>query len=373
MRGVPEPKKADNGYWYVHWSDGRRSKRQSLGTRDEKQALSRFAQWLLLDGKDRDVVTEKVDYTVEEAWKRYQDKHVQRAGINQKIVDYSWKNLQGYFGPLLVKQVTQDRIDEYEEKRRAGKISTPASAATIRRELAYLVAALNFAAGPKGKLFPQSHIQSFSLPDSSPPRERWLRIEEVEALLRAAAEGRGDDERLTKIERFIWLAVFTGARKTAILNLKWSQVDFEVGVIDYRDPTLRETKKRRAVVPIAAELRPVLEKAREQRKTEYVLDSPHDGIWAALQIVANRAGLGGSKTKKGKCPEGTGISPHTLRHTAGTLMARAGVSLWDVANILGNTMQVTEKVYSKWTPDNPAATVDRIGVKQNSLVSVDSD
>ncbi len=358
-RGIPEVKRAENGYYYVHWSDGRRSKRQSLGTQDEAQARKTFAHWLLIDGAHRGQA--EAAYTLDQVWSTYLDKHVKRNNVSTTLADYSWQNLKQHFAGLTVAQFTQEQVDRYAERRRTGQIGRKSVSSTVRRELAYLIAAINYCAGPKQKMVAKGDIQPVDLPSASPPRERWLRVEEIKALLDAAARGRLNDGRLTKIERFLWIAVQTGARKSAILNLEWSRVDFETGTIDFNEPGRRQTNKRRAVVPISASLRPVLERAYRERTSVFVLDNNNDSIWAAMQIVVYNAGLGGKPTGKGKAPSGTGISPHTLRHSVATLMARNGVPLWDVANTLGNTLQVTEKVYSKWTPDNPAGTLDRIG------------
>ena len=110
---------------------------------------------------------------------------------------------------------------------------------------------------------------------------------------------------------------------------------------------------------IAAQLKPVLERAFAERESKWVLDSDAD-IWATVQFTAIRAGFSDQKVKKGQKPKSTGISPHVLRHTAATHMARRGVPLWMIANVLGNTLAMTERVYAKWVPENPAGTVDMI-------------
>jgi integrase len=46
------------------------------------------------------------------------------------------------------------------------------------------------------------------------------------------------------------------------------------------------------------------------------------------------------------------VTPHTLRHTAATWMAQAGVPLWEIAGILGNTVQMVETVYGHHSPDH---------------------
>ncbi len=44
-------REAPTGRYYAYWTEGRRSKRKSMGTRDAGVAQERFAQWLLLRGQ----------------------------------------------------------------------------------------------------------------------------------------------------------------------------------------------------------------------------------------------------------------------------------------------------------------------------------
>ncbi len=48
------------------------------------------------------------------------------------------------------------------------------------------------------------------------------------------------------------------------------------------------------------------------------------------------------------------ISPHTLRHTAGTWMAQRAVPLWEIAGFLGQTHERTATLYSHHSPDHLA-------------------
>ncbi len=48
-----------------------------------------------------------------------------------------------------------------------------------------------------------------------------------------------------------------------------------------------------------------------------------------------------------------GVTPYTLRHTAATWMAQAGVSMWEIAGMLGHaTTRMTERVYAKHGPEH---------------------
>lgn len=357
-RGVPRIDVEANGYWYVYWSVGRRSKRESLGTQEEDEALARFAEWLRQGLGERDGgAPAKADYTVAELWGVYDKKRVEEMmEAGAATARYGWKNLSPHFGPLLFSAVDEGSVERYVVTRRLAG----AAPATIRREVATLFAALRFCGSKKGgRLIDATGLDDIDLPPDSEPRDRWLTMPEVQRLLDAAGEQRRGD-RLSRVERFLWLALFTAGRKQALLELTWDRVDFETNTIHLAVPGRQITKKRRASVTIASQLQPILERAFAERTSAHVLDHEADDMWASIQYVAIRAGFSEQKVGRGKSPKSTGISPHVLRHTAATHMARRGVSLFVISKVLGNTVQMVEKVYAKWQNGDPSDTVDHI-------------
>lgn len=339
---APTLKRASNGTIYVHWTENRRSKRVSTRTADMAEAKAFLAQWLLLE---QSVAPVCGDRTVSECWTAYYNRHVLAECASVSTAEWSWKNLDLHFGALHVSEITADVIDQYLAKRRAGKIGKPSADSTIRRELVNLRSALNWCASPKRKLLDPSVVPLFDLPKDGDPRDRWLRTGEIQALLAAASDTRVDG-RLSRCERFLWLALETAARSEAIRQLTWDRVDFEVGVIDYNVPGRRKTKKRRAVVPISKTLMPVLERAYRERKGDSVLDSEAP-VYDSVKRAASRASL-------------EDVSPNVLRHTAATHMARNGTPLWLVAKILGNSIAMVERVYAKHCPDDLRPAVENI-------------
>lgn len=347
---IPKLDKADNGFWYARWSDARRSRRKSMGTQDRAVAEQRFAQWLLIR---HEAPRAERAYVMADIWAVYTAKKGET-----RTKRCSWANLEKHFGNLAPEAVDQDAVDAYVALRAAGRIGQPSATSTCRRELATLIAAMNFCTKRPNALIGPGEMQPITLPPAAKPRDRWLSMAEVQRILDAAREMR-TGERLSRGERFLWIALETAARKQAILDLTWDRVDFDIGVVHFADPTRRETKKRRASVPMSSALRPVLERAYRERTGDLVLDNKAE-VWATVQRAVNRAGLGNGKTPEGSRPVATGISPHTFRHTAATHMARNGVPLWTIANILGNTLSIVEQVYAKWAPSDAERNVDFI-------------
>jgi integrase len=346
----------DNGFYYVHWTDpgprGKRgrSRRESTGQKESTAAQIYFGEWLLARQKTpRDA--EQV-FTVADLWGVYDVKHIQRKVVADDRLYYAWANLKPHFGAWTLSELsdrTDDKVQQYVKKREKGEIGRKSTSPTIRRELGALVACLNWCADPARKLIDPAAIPHIDLPEHGEPNDRWLRTPEIKKLFDAAAEMRRvDKDRLSRLERFLWLAIETAARKEAICELTWDRVDFGVNVIHYDVPGRRRTKKRRASVPISTALRAALERmANETAKMEGLVLG-HD---SDVRHMVERAGL---RARIGH------VTPHVLRHTAATHMARRGVPLWKIAKILGNTLAMVERVYAKHCPDDLREAVDTI-------------
>lgn len=313
-----------SGVYYVHWTDGRRSKRASTHQREASLADAALDEWLKFQGTDAEA---EVTATCADVWLAvYGDKY--RA---------HWRNLDEHFGPVVVTRVTDELEAEYIARRRSGRIGTkPAAPSSITTELALLRASWSRASKAPFKIIPASAVPQLPpLPEGSPPRTRWLRPEELQRLFDATAPS--DGERMSRLHRFLWIARETAARRNAIETLTWAQVDFDDRIIHFNPEGRRQTSKRRASVPMSDALFAVLERAHLERESDYVLDRPTN-IGPSVYLLTRKLGM-------------TDVSAHTLRHTAATYMARSGVSLWIIAQVLGNSVAQVERTYAKYQPD----------------------
>lgn len=311
----PTLARADNGRFYILYRSQGRSCRKSTGTSDERAAQQTFGRWLL---GERDVAPEPVGVTFAEIWPAYVQSHrgtpteLRLRGIEGRLL--------AAFGRSRLKALTQVSCDEYADKR----FLEDAAPATIRLELIKLTAAINYAV-KHGRITDteRNHLEVPPQPVSS---DRWLSKPEVAAIMREA------DAR-TRL--FLWIALATGARRHAIETLEWAQVDFETKVIHLLKAGEPQTSKKRASVPMSDVLADELRHAfsRDQR---YVLGTPREA-YTGFMRAARAAGL-------------EDVTPHTIRHTAATWMARDGVPLWKIAGILGNSVTMVERTYAKHCP-----------------------
>lgn len=334
MNASPVLRKSDNGVWYVHWTDNRRSKRVSARTTDLAAAKRFMGSWLLTESAQQ-----QDGMTCGDIWSLYVSQHVDKHTICPSASKDPWAHLEPVFARLRPCDVSQALVDGYVSRR-----TKAAAISTVWKELRVLKTSWNYAVKQRRIASTDLPVE-FRMPPPPLPRERWLRPEEVERLLEAARTLYGGD-RLSKVERFIWLAIETAGRRDALEKLTWRQVDFETRVIHLNPAGRRQTSKRRASVPISDALLPILRRAYAERTGEWVLDDARHCVWG-IDRAARLAGVGG-------------VTPHVFRHTAATWMARRGVPLWQIAGVLGNTVAMVERVYAKHCPDGLAGAVNSI-------------
>ena len=232
----------------------------------------------------------------------------------------AWKRLEPEFGHRIGTDVNKDDCRAYAKLRQRHG----AAPGTIRTELEYLRACLNLRYG-------RGHNRVW-LPAGSAPRDRYLSKDDVEQLLRHVDT--------PHVRLFIILAITTGARMGALLDLQWEQVDFKHRRVDFNNPGREQTNKRRAVVPLNDRAYEALEEAARGALTDYVIEwngERVNSIKKAVRMAAKRSGVS--------------CSPHVFRHTAGVWTAQADVPMQKISQFLGHTStRVTERTYARYSP-----------------------
>lgn len=331
------------GMYEVRWTDNGRSKRVSTGTREMAEAQRFLAGWILEAETER---KSREQLNISRILADYRTEHVEEQVLDQRRVDDCIRPLREYLGDLSPCDLTSDRIATYKKKRRNGELGRKVQDSTIRRELVALVAALNHAR--KQRRVDANDIPHIAMPPNAPSRDFWLNETEELAFLELAKTTSG--ERLSRIHRFVAIALDTAARRKSIETLKWSQVDLPAGVINYANDGKRQKNKRRVAVPISNRLRPILERAFIERTSEWVLDTPYS-VQHHFDALQSRA----CKEIGEKFAD---LTIHDLRRTWATLAARAGVDLFRIAGVLGDTIATVERAYAHHCPDHLRSAVN---------------
>lgn len=329
---VPYLDRAANGRFYIHFMSGGRSCRKSTGTDEQAAAEKAFGRWL---SGVRDEPAAGVTFA--DIWPAYFEScrgtptAIRLRGMAPRLLNY--------FGGRAVVSLDQDYFDAYLQAR----LRNGAQLSTARLELTKVLACISHA--ERARKLPAGERPHIRLPSPPDARDRWLSQDEARRLFAAATSQRADMDKLSRTERFLWIALATGARRRAIETLTWDQIDFETRVIHFaRAGSSAAAGKRNASVPISSTLLEILQRAHRERTGQFVLGSSTEAYTGVLR-AAREAGL-------------EDVTPHVLRHTAATWMARKGVPLWKIAGILGNTVAMVEQVYAKHSPDDGRAAVE---------------
>lgn len=328
----PNPKRG--GIWYIFWTDEKtgRSRERSTGTRDRQRAHEIFAEWLGRYGEGSGTWTgprRASETRIADILAHYAEDHVAEHVIAKATVGFAMKPLLAWWGDRTCDFIKPETCRAYVRERKA----RPTTAA---RELTVLRAALGHA-HKNGKLIDRPFVE---VPGPGPGRERWLTRSEAAKLL---WESRRDPKARGHLPLFILLGLSTGARPSALFDLRWTQIDFSHNRIDFNPPGRKQTAKRRPIVPIPRRLRWFLLKAHARASSPYVLcyrGRKLASVKRAFRASRRRAGLGDD------------VIPYTLRHTAGTWLAQRGVDLREIGGWLGHTQQRTTELYAHHHPDH---------------------
>ena len=343
-RGAYFEFRSERGGYYIHWTEDGRSRRLSAGTTDRATAEAALAEFITRRGRQkRDGPRHPAEFPIGEALALYAQLHAPSTAAPERI-GYAIEALLPFWQDNSVADVTDETCLAYTEWRQR-------SAGTVRKELGVLSAAINFA-HRRGRITTATHV---TLPNKPQGRQRWLTFSEAARLVASARRVRsvaGKDYATSArgyLPLFILLALYTGARKEALLSLRWPQVDLDRRRIDFNPPGRKRTSKGRAVIPIPRRLMVLLRLARKRGSDlGYVLHQDGERLLDIKHSFARAcrdAGL----------PD---VTPHTLRHTCGTWMARDGVDLWEVGGWLGQSHARTTELYAHHHPDYFAAALE---------------
>jgi integrase len=190
-----------------------------------------------------------------------------------------------------------------------------------------------FAVALKAKMIPENPVDFEGKPGKDPTRG----AQPFEAAQLEKMRKHADEDLLTFL-----LLRWTGLRGSDAVALRWSEVRFDTREIER--VTQKRTKK--VIVPIHSELLAVLRMEHERRDPDpddHVLLNPETGnamtrprLYHRMRALGKRAGV-------------SNAHPHRYRDSfAVDMLARDGVSLYDVAKLLGDTVETVEQHYAEF-------------------------
>lgn len=162
-------------------------------------------------------------------------------------------------------------------------------------------------------------------------RERFLGITEMKAFL-AAVEAESSE----LVRDFLFVSLFTGARRSNVQAMRWVDIDFAAA--QWVIPMTKNGKPH--IVPLAMPVLERLQKRRESTEGDYVFAS-HKSISGHLENpaytwkrVLQRAGI-------------ANLTIHDLRRTFGSWQAAQGANSYIIGKTLGHSSQQSTAIYAR--------------------------
>ena len=240
-------------------------------------------------------------------------------------------------GEITLDQITPSLLSDCRDKL-SDEITTRGQLRTnagVNRYMACLSSVFNIAVR-EWQWLEENPVRNFNKLKESKGRERFLDEEEIKRLLHQCKRV-SDDLYLVVV-----LSLSTGARKTEIWEIKWSEIDLEKGRAIFRNTKNDETRS----VPIQSHALDLLRSRSKQKRTKSDLVFPskmnskkaHDFTRAWRKVIRES--------------EIDDFRWHDLRHCTASYLAMNGASVRDIADILGHkTLQMAMK-YSHLTKNH---------------------
>lgn len=339
---------------YVRWTEGGKTKLHGTGfAADDPDEVARAHDYFIEWSRNRVKARRKGPGDPDQVWIRdvitdYVTEHGKNVAAAETLL-VAARPLLHFFRHDTVATLTTNRVQEYWAWRAghsirvldqdAGTIEIverPIADGTIIRELAgTLRPAIKHAINQRRLVKGEYHVP---VPSAPPGRDYWIRRPQAARLL---WETRRDRRARLHLPLYTLIALYTGQRRGAILDLTWRQIDLVRGRIDFNPPGRAQTKKRRPIIPIPRPLLAALRRAHRRASCDFVI------AYNGNQVGDVKTGLNSAAARAG-IPECTS---HTLRHTAGTWMAQRGVPMREIGGYLGHSEQRTTELYAHHHPD----------------------
>jgi integrase len=216
-----------------------------------------------------------------------------------------------------------------------------------RKVVRDLSAVFSFAA--RRGVIPRNPCDLAAIRKTDNKRDRFLTLEEVARLGEAfdALEAAGANVKATKIAR-LW--ALTGCRRDEIAGLRWSEIDFQRGLL-----ILADSKTGRSVRPLGSAALVLLQSVPRTEGSEFVFPAESgEGHYQGTKR------LWPNVVAKAELP---GVTPHTLRHTMGSTAVSTGEALALTGAILGHANVRSTAIYAHVQNDPSRRAADRVSKK----------
>jgi integrase len=285
------------------------------------------------------------------------------------------KRVKEFFGNRSLREITRRDVERFQSSLRDKKTrrQTPRKGATVNRYI-YLLSAI-FSRAALDEVVDFNPCSRFEQ-ESEAKRERYLMPDERSKLMDVLV----DD--LENLRSPVEVSLGTGVRKiTELLRLRIENVNFS-GLSIFRPANGRDVEvrpnwfllvntkgkgPRHRLIPMNGPVQKALRKVIQNRTMGNVFDSDHAGVNAhalrsGFEKACERAGIPFGLTVEG------GLIWHDLRRTFATELRARQVHEYDIADLLGHTIQSVTGTYARSTPEALEDAVNRLAQPRGNVI-----
>jgi integrase len=191
---------------------------------------------------------------------------------------------------------------------------------------------------------PTEGIEMLKVTDAKPPR--FLTPEESKKLL---------DNCGSQLYPVFFTFLNTGMRLSELLNLEWSDIDFQRRKIKIQRKSFWSPKTGEREIPINAGMYELLQRLKREKgpNTDFVFPTGNGrGYRKSLRLELMRVAK--------ECGILNLTKIHSLRHTFASQLVMKGVDLPTVQKLMGHSDIETTMIYSHLTPDHLVDAVNKL-------------
>lgn len=260
--------------------------------------------------------------------------------------------LPAFGSGLLLRQLSAERIAEYEEQR-----IQAVSAWTVRNELTVLRHLLRLAHRKWNYL---DRVPDIELPKAPRGRTRFLDQGEIHRLFEACTHSKNKH-----LPAIVMLAIHTGMRKSEIMGLKWERISLDKDLGFNARVTLYDTKNGEPRgVPLNTDAIAALTalEPNPDRRTGSVFKRANGEDWGQIRTAFEKA------VERAGLPD---FRFHDLRHTAASHLAMRGRPMKEIQEVLGHKSFSMTLRYAHLSPTHLRTAVESLSGLTPDAVQLD--
>lgn len=299
-------------------------------------------------------------WTVSKIWEEYDTAHSHRACAKGDASYFKYMLTEiGKKTPAELVTLDLERLKRNVAKTKSERTGKLLSEQTVKHVLALLKRMLRWAA-EMGYVEHPTHLK-FKMPKLDNEKTECMSEEQLHAYLKALDEETEQDKAA-----FFRVMLLTGVRRTALLNVRWTDVDLKNGYLVLRGEVAKNNKTQ--TIPLSPGAIQILEKIpkkminvgeKKGQFSQYIWPGKEEGPREDFRLMGRRL-----RDKAGLPKDWRPC--HMLRHTYASMMASSGVNIYELQKLLTHGSSAMTQRYAHLSNDSlkrAAATADIMLIK----------